>query len=327
MGTFLTTRRMAPALAARVAASVSGTRDAPADPGRLRWHPRWVAVARVVIAVVLVTLVCGLVVLRRRDRRELERQRAALLEAVHAASASLAPEAQEATARIEVWLLQAAGTYEGDLVASELRRPDALAATLSRSSVYVRGTRAELATPGGIAEAAAASIKDPLLACLLNPPATRAESVLLAKVRDAYAGDPQGRMAHVRRLREAQVGLPFLGPSWVETVKRATSEGELDLLREQFATAPIEGATEVARAGLLVFAVDEPGEAGGATELDGERAHMVRVGIVDLTQAKVLLRIRRRVDPSGFSATKRSMYASGLDGCALALDVRDAVTR
>jgi hypothetical protein len=327
MGTFLTTPRMPPALAARVDASVHGTRNSPVDAGRSRWHPRWVALARVVLTLAFVALVCGVVVLRRRDRRELERTRASLLEAVRAASASLPREAQGATDRIDTWLLQAAGAYEGDVVASDLRRPDALAATLARPSVYVRGTRSELSTPGGIVAAAASSIKDPLVACLIDPPATRTESALLTKVRDAYAGDPQGHMAHVRRLREAQVGLPFLAPAWAETVRRATSEGELDVLRDQFAKAPVEGAAAVAKAGLLLFAIDEPGEAGGATELDGERAHMVRVGIVDLAEGKVLLRMRRRVDPAGISATKRAMYASGLDGCGLALDVRESVTR
>jgi hypothetical protein len=98
-------------------------------------------------------------------------------------------------------------------------------------------------------------------------------------------------------------------------------------MRDQWSKAPIEGAREAAKAGLLVYAMDEPGEPGGATELDGERAHMVRVGIVDLTAAKVLLRVRRRVDPSGITPAKRSLYASGLDGCGLALDIRESITR
>ena len=71
--------------------------------------------------------------------------------------------------------------------------------------------------------------------------------------------------------------------------------------------------------------MDEPGEPGGPTELDGERAHAVRIGIVALGPAKVLLRMRKRVDPSWISTAKRPEYASGLDGCKLALDVYESV--
>jgi hypothetical protein len=46
---------------------------------------------------------------------------------------------------------------------------------------------------------------------------------------------------------------------------------------------------------------------------------------VDLRQRKVLLSLRRRVDPSWISVAARAEYASGIDSCALALDVHAAV--
>ena len=75
----------------------------------------------------------------------------------------------------------------------------------------------------------------------------------------------------------------------------------------------------------MLFAIDEPGEAGVAAELDGERPHQVRIGVVDLAADKVLLRLRRKVDPSWISSNARAEFASGIDSCGLALDVHAAV--
>ena len=61
------------------------------------------------------------------------------------------------------------------------------------------------------------------------------------------------------------------------------------------------------------------------TELDGERPHDVRIGLVDLTSAKMLLRLRKRVDPTWISMNARAQYASGLDACALAMDVHESI--
>jgi hypothetical protein len=327
MPTFLTTPRMHPALAERVAASVQGTRSVPLDPGATGWRPGRVLMARVAAVVAMVLLFIGIATLRRRDQRELEHGRAALLDAVGTASAPLSSEDVGAVERMELWLMRSAGSYEGDMVVDELRKPGALAALLARPAVYVRGTIAQMRTPGGIAEAAASSIKDPLLACLIDPPAGRTEPLLLPKVREAYAGDPHARMTNVQRMRDVQVGLPYLSPRWIESIRKAKSTADLEALREQFEHAPIEAARRAAKAGLLVFAMDEPGEAGTATELDGERPHQVRMGMVDLVSSKVLLRMQRRVDPSWISESKRSLYASGLDACVVGLEVQAAVTK
>ena len=77
---------------------------------------------------------------------------------------------------------------------------------------------------------------------------------------------------------------------------------------------------------MLLFAIDEPGERTAVSELDGEKPHWVRVGLIDLTTGQLLLRLRRRVDPSGLSEVTRAEYARGVDDCSLALDVRQAVT-
>jgi hypothetical protein len=53
----------------------------------------------------------------------------------------------------------------------------------------------------------------------------------------------------------------------------------------------------------------------------------VRIAIVDVSAGKVLLWLRRRVDPGWISVAKRADYASGLDACALALDVRERAAK
>jgi hypothetical protein len=98
MPTFLVTRKMAPALAARVEASVRGRRKKEvAKSGR-----RVVAVARFAVVALIVGIVCTVAYARRRDRQQLQRARAALLGDVRAKSAEapLVPFVPEPTWRL-----------------------------------------------------------------------------------------------------------------------------------------------------------------------------------------------------------------------------------
>ena len=55
-----------------------------------------------------------------------------------------------------------------------------------------------------------------------------------------------------------------------------------------------------------------------------ERPHDVRIGWVGLGMAgasRLMLRVRRHVDPAWISSSRRAEYAAGLDGCALAMDL------
>jgi hypothetical protein len=326
MATFLTTSRMDPALRARIEASVAGR--APKAGGR-RIAPRLVALIRFGLVLVLALGIYTVVTGRQRDRRELERTRGALLDAVRTQGAALTPEERGAVARAESWLTLLAGTYEDDLVVEELRAPGALKTTLARPAIYVRGQLGAFKSSRLVNEAASTSGKDALLLCLVEPPASRVEKTMLEKVRVAYGGGlpMEERTANVRRLHEAVVGLPLLLPSWSERVRIADDGAELARLKRELDRAPVERAKQAARANLLVVAIDEPGDGGGPTELDGERAHAIRVAVVDLAAAKVLLRIRKLVDPTWISLAKKSEYASGLDGCGLAFDVHESVAR
>ena len=107
------------------------------------------------------------------------------------------------------------------------------------------------------------------------------------------------RAAHVERLHDAFAGIAVprsgVGDARVRPPRKCASSISCE---RAFERAPIAGAKRAAKAPLLVFAMDEPGDGRGPTELDGERPHEVRVGVVDLAAAKLLLRLRRRVDPS-----------------------------
>lgn len=324
MSTFLTTSRMDPALARRIEASVSGRKRKAGGP---LLSPRLVALVRVGLVVGLAFLGYSAVSARRGAKQEIERTRAALLAAVQAQAASLTPEERSAVLRADSSLVKLAGNYEGDLVAPALRGADALKKTLARPAMYVRGPLGAFANPARIAEAAATSAKDSLLLCLMEPPASKVEKVLLGTVRTAYTGGTvlEDRTSNVRRLQDAIVGLPLFAPAWSDRVRAAEDPAELAKLRKELDRAPLDRAKKAARAEILIAALDEPSDGGGPTEIDGERAHGIRVVVIDLTSSAVLLRMRKLVDPSWISLAKKSEYASGLDSCGLAFEVHESV--
>ncbi len=326
MPTFLTTPKMSPELAARVQASVNGRR---VTPGSTRRAPHLIVLARLVVLMLTFALFAAVFYVLQRDRETRERERASLSEVVARRRAALDAQDLRTLNLIESSLVRAAGQYEGDLTSETLRAAGALSVLFSRSAVYVRGEQAAFRNVAAVADAAKSSSKDAFLLCLLEPPAARTEKALLAKARLAYSarGELESASAHVRPLRDAVIGLPFLSATFAERVRSASELTELRRLRLAFDKAPIDAAIQAAKARLLVFVVDEPSAPGGPVELDGEKPHDVRVGVVDLASENTLLRLRKHVDPSWISAARRVDSASALDSCALALDVHASVAR
>ncbi len=324
MPTLLTNRRMDPALASRIEASLRGKN---ASGAREAGSPRLVAITRLVAIVGVIAAVYTVVSTKIHDKQELERDRRALLDAVRAESASLTPADMQFVARADAALLRFGGPYEGDVSSPEVRGRAAFAAVLARPSIYVRGPVAEFGSPTSVAAASGASLKDALLFCLKEPPAARTEAVVLTKVRLAYTGGTPAEQAtsNVRRLEDARAGLPLLLPPWADRVVAANDTAEIARLRRELDRAPIDRAKQALHAEVLVVAMDEANEPLGATELDGEHAHTIRVGVIELATSKVLFRTRKRVDPTWISEGKRPRYASGLDACALAFEIHDGV--
>jgi hypothetical protein len=326
MPTFLTTPKMSAELAARVQASVNGRRS---TPGSRRRAPHLIVLVRLAVLVLSATLITLVLYVRNRDREERESERADLAASVAKRRAELDPPDQRTLGQIEELLVRAAGQYEGDVVTEALRAKGALAALFSDHAVYVRGEQPAFRSTSAVAEAAKGSSKDAFLLCLLEPPSERAEKAMLAKARVAYStrGQLEEATEHVRPLRDGVLGMPFLSAAFAERVRAAKDLAELRSLRRAFDKAPLDAAVEVAKARILVFVVDEPSPPGGPVELDGEKAHVARVGIVDLTHQNTLLRLRKSLDPSWISAARRVDSANALDSCALALDVHESVLK
>jgi hypothetical protein len=321
MPTLLVTKKMSPELAARVAASVAGRQAVPSA----KLAPRIKSVLRFVTVALLLGAVVLLGARMQRARRDFDAKKAQLLDRLSAASEGVEPGAHTASSRATSWLPLVGGAYAGDFVAQELRPAGAFAAVLRRPALYVRGPLDTIATR--TEEAAAASYRDAFVLCVYAPPPERTERLLRAKARAALSGrgDAMQPAAGVERLHDALVGLPFLAPEWRARVLAAESRGAVEKLERELARAPLARAKAAGRATLLWVVVDEPSTTPGPAELDGERPHDVRIGLVDLTAKKLLLRLRRRVDPAWLSTSSRAEYASGIDSCSLALDVHAAI--
>jgi hypothetical protein len=321
MGTFLVTRRMSPELRARIEASVRGRR---ASAGA-RLRARSVSVLRLVSFAAIALSLGFFVVTQKRGRERFELDRSALLGRARMESAKLTARDRSIVARVTPWLERAAGPAFADAVASGLG-DRGLASVLARPSVYVRLPLQSVHGATTLAEAASQSFKDALVLCLLDPPASRSEKPLLSRARSAYSGGERMRaVSHVARLSDAIVGLSFMSRDWEHLLLEAKDEARLEVLARRFERAPLAAAQRAAKAELLLFALDEPGDGSGPTELDGERPHYVRVGLVDLEADKLLFALRRHVDPSFVSAASRAEYASGIDSCALAVDAHALV--
>ncbi len=309
--TLLVTKKMSPELAARVRASVAGRGDSGA-----RMPPRVMALLRASVFTVIVATIAWLSWTFRRAQKEIEQQRSALLERVQRESEGV--DEAPVLPRVQPWLTVFSGRYAGDQVADELRAPGALEKKLGLGTIYVRGPVSGF-SGAELSRSVAASFKDPFVQCLNAPPKERTEKALRKKVRT------RAKLDHVQRLNDALVGLPLLGGAFRERVLGANSPDELARLSRQLDRAPLEAARRASRADLLLLAMDEPGDKSKPAELDGERPHHVRVGLIDLAAKKVLLQLRRHVDPSWVSPNTRAEFANGIDSCALALDVRKEV--
>jgi hypothetical protein len=325
MPTLLVNRKMNPALTARVETSVTGRRP---KSKATRSTARRTSILRLAAVVGIAAPIAVMASGYRRSRAELRDARAALAGEWTRQTGSLSADDQGILGRTEEQLRAFAGQYPGDLTVEQLGPAGSLGAVLGRPSIYVRGPIAAFQTPKGVALAARESGKDACLLCLLDPPSSRDEKSLLGKARAALVGgEPVQKLTpNVHRLHELEVGLPFLTPAWGERVQSARDTRELSRLERELRKAPIGATQSALRARLLIAVLDEENEGTGPTELDGEHAHHVRILMAELPAQKPLLRLRRRVDPSWITPSRRSRYARQLDSCRLALDLHDAVT-
>lgn len=324
MPTLLVTSKMDPRLAARVEASVAGRRNGSV---RARASKKLVGALRLGFVAALVALASAIFWSRRVRQLEFERQRTTLLNEWRKYAEGLSNSEREFSDRIERLLAEAAGDYGGDLVGPELRGGE-FSKSLSRRSLYVRGPLGSFQTSLGLRKSALESGRDAFLLCLLESPPAANEKAYLPKARLALEG---GRAAHqisphVYRLQDVEAGRPYLSAAWGDQVRAAKDSSVVLRLEREFKKAPLAAAKEAMAAERLLAVLDEPNDAGGVTEMDGEHAHSVRVLMWDLTVNKLLLKFRTKVDPAWITPNRRSQYARELDGCKLAVAVRDYVS-
>jgi hypothetical protein len=323
MGTLLVTSRMSPQLAARVLASVRGQQGNGA--GRQRVLK---ALLRLLTVAALVSAVSLFFYMRSKNATELVQARSALLGSMLEHSSKLSRADTELGGRVEAAVaLHSAPTYPGDQIAEDLQGEAQLVAALSAPTLYLRGSLDGLARPARVAELAAGSFKDAFVLCLLAPPDARTEKALRAKASAANAQGPSMQVAaHIERVEPLLRALPFLEPAFKARVVAAETSAAVATLRRYFEAAPVQAAVRAAKARQLLLVIDEPSTAKGPSELDGERPHAVRVVLTDLRNDELRLRLRRDVDPGWLTDNARAQFASGIDSCSLALDVRAALS-
>lgn len=324
MPSFLVTRNMSPALAARVQAAVTGTR-----PGASRRKSRVKALLRALTASFVIAAVSITLHFRQQRAAQLESRRRELSSELTRHRARLDRSDRDLPHRLAAAVAQhAVATYPGDSFAPQLHDPARLSEALTRPTLYLRGPLEGLAHPARVAELAAGSRKDAFVLCLLSPPEARTEKALRLKASAAYAQGPSMQLtATIERVAPLLQALPLLEKDWQTRIETAETLPALERLADLVRAAPLAAAVRAAKARQLLLVLDEAGPLTSSAELDGERPHAVRVVLADLGDGETLVRFRGAVDPSWLSDTARAQYASGIDSCALAMDLRKAAAR
>lgn len=312
MKSLLVTRKMAPALARRVQASVEGRLGATALRSGLRRPEN----ARLVVGLALLAAL-GLAtvgsVAVSRHRAELAQSRDRLLEDYEGRRRRLAERSAVSIVALEVHLERLRGTtFEGASL------PEAIRARLERNSLSYFRTSEDDFRWKRVHDGWAESERDPFLLCLLRP---------------APVTDEQGLREHLRKVAEGGavrgVGLPgpwlvvdeFLRKDFRERVVRARSRRELEELRRTLLAAPFAQAEQVAGAETVVLVYDAEKSVGAVTEIDGGVRHVVRMMVVDALTNTVSFAGERLVDPEFVDEKRRSRDARRLSECRAATEI------
>ena len=320
--------KMSPALRARIERSVRRGESAGASLG-----PRGKTATRaLVVMAVLAVATAVLFEMRSRDK-VLQLAKRNLLRDVAAMLSRAEPHAARTLTNATRWLSREAAAYRGDVRVETLATGADLDALLARPALYLRTSTAGVlgaAAAGALAlqPLAAASTLDSFVSCLRQPPEETTERGMYPHVRAVQRGQHDGSR-FLRRYRFADLFAmsTFDAPRWTLRVRAASRLETVVGLRRQLQRANLDRSVAANNAQLLLFVLDEPKRKGVPSELDGASRHAVRMGIVQIDSGRVLLRLRRHVDPAWISETRRVYMARGLLACRLAMRLRDTVSR
>lgn len=317
MGTYLTTPKMSPELAARVETAVTGR---PADKNKM--SPRLVAVLRLGGVVGLVGMVVWLLVVRRQANDAFEADRNGLIAQLHEDTSHATDADKALVTRVEDWAGANSGAYKGDVLDDAVRGAN-MSTTLARPIMYLRGPLEGFVSAKGLADMSDTTYRDAFVLCLFDPPPKRTEKALREAAKRVLVGGERMKVTeHVTRFHTAKRGMPFLLPKWEEKVRAAENSRDLGELRKSLNHASLKESVHAMKTRLLLAVMDEPKDGTGPTEIDGANRHYVRVALVDLETNKTLLQQRKLVDPDWIPYARRGEYANGMNSCELALEIR-----
>lgn len=223
---------------------------------------------------------------------ELRSEKRSLLSKRRAVEATLGAEWLPLRDRLEGTILEAARTFDGDIVAPEART----GSFRTEPGLYLRMLVTDAVDRETIRRVAADAKKDAFVACLLREPN---EAGRRGEIDGgAFAEQPWN-------LGRAYAATRILSNDWARDVEEADDEMRLRVFSEQYEKAvkdEIPLAVDlVARARFFLLVLDEEvpeararSDAGRSTEEALQLvAHPARVVLLDLTSGKVLFRLRR----------------------------------
>lgn len=289
------------------------------------------------------------VVYWRIAQGELESARSRVMADQRAIAVSLGPKLFPVRDRVEAWAQALAGAYAGDRIADALELERIQAA----GSIYLRMRQRHATDSKSLRRAAAESLRDGFTSCLFVTRSKRAafEGRRCRTTTECHPGqlcnewnvcaEPEQPF----NLRLVYRTLRVLSDDWTDEVRGASSELALAAYQrdlESVARRDVPVTLDLlARARYFTLVLDEDPKDGlpaalTESETDQERIqrvpHFARVGIWDLKQGDLVLRLRREVkgefltlgrrrilDPENRAAQQRQV-----NGCQLALQVREA---
>lgn len=282
----------------------------------------------------------------------LESEKNKVMAKQRAIAQSLGPRIMPFRDKLETWVEELAGPWEGQFVAEDAALP-----VLSKSAgVYLRIRLKQAKGDASIRKAAARSLRDGFTSCLFVDRASKdlAQGAACKTSGDCKPGElcnewnvckPPQRPFN---LRLAYRALRVLSTDWTDELHQASSDlavAAYDRDLDAVARTDVPVAIDMLQgAKFFTVVIDEepkgglPKEIDGVSESEEERLqrvpHMARVGIWNIATGKPVLRLRKEAagkfvavgkavvrDPANLAAQQRQA-----NSCALALEVRHVLS-
>ena len=292
---------------------------------------------------VFIILAAWAIVYWKYTQEKLDHARNALLARQRDAAAQLGQRFLPVREKIERWIVEGAGPWQGDLLAPDAQQ----SAFRAKPAVYLRLLLTDAQQVKTIRDASQGSLRDAFTSCLFrgdNPdPWSGPECKFNHDCPSAQHCNETNHCtipAQPFNLRVFYRGARVLSDEWIKDVREAGDDMRLRLLEHDFDAAIKEDVPLaidlLVRGQFFMFVLDEPAadpasvpDAGGPMESLQAAPHPARVLVYDIAQGKLVLRLRVEaaaqltgpsVDPKTAMAVRRQA-----NSCAIAVAVRRAL--